>query len=211
MASRNRLVGLIDYQAGNVQSIENALDHLGARVRRVRSAADMDGPTHLLLPGVGAFGYCADKLRATGLVDDLRRWAIDEGRPMLGICVGMQLMADVGEEMGRHEGLGFIGGTVRAIAAAPPEVRVPHVGWNNVRFAEPFGSFAAGDEADFYFDHSYAYHDPVHGAPLGTCNHGVDFCALVRRGNLVAAQFHPEKSQEAGLRFLKGFLELGAC
>lgn len=205
------LVGLIDYQAGNVQSIENALDHLGARVRRVRSAADIDGATHLLLPGVGAFGYCAERLRATGLVDDLRRWAIDEGRPMLGICVGMQLMADIGEEMGRHEGLGLVGGIVRLMPAARPAVRVPHVGWNEVRFTQRFGAFEAGDAADFYFDHSYAYHDPVHGEVLGTCEHGERFCALVRHGNLVAAQFHPEKSQDAGLRFLAGFLELGAC
>ena len=209
MSRSNCLVGLIDYQAGNVQSIENALDHLGARVRRVRTAADMDGATHLLLPGVGAFGYCAERLRATGLVDDLRRWAIDEGRPMLGICVGMQLMADVGEEMGRHEGLGLIGGTVRLMPAAPPEVRIPHVGWNEVRFTQPFGSFQADECADFYFDHSYAYHDPVHGETIGSCEHGEPFCAVVRRRNLIAAQFHPEKSQRAGLRFLSSFLELG--
>lgn len=211
MSTANRLVGLIDYQAGNVQSIENALDHLGARVRRVRTAADLNGATHLLLPGVGAFGYCAERLRATGLVEDLRRWAIDEGRPMLGICVGMQLMADIGEEMGRHQGLGLIGGTVRLMLAAAPAVRIPHVGWNDVRFTQPFGTFRAGERVDFYFDHSYAYHDPVHGETLGTCEHGGEFCALVRRGNLVAAQFHPEKSQAAGLRFLAGFLELATC
>jgi len=204
----SRVVGLIDYQAGNIQSIDNAFGHLGARTRRVRAEADFDGLTHLLLPGVGAFGFCAERLRASGLVERLRRWALDEGRPMLGICVGMQLMADVGEEMGTHEGLGWIGGRVSLLPAAPPEVRVPHVGWNDVRFEQAFGSFAAGQSADFYFDHSYAFHAPVHGEVVGTCEHGDRFCALVRRGNLVAAQFHPEKSQDAGLRLLKGFLEM---
>lgn len=204
-------VGLIDYEAGNVRSIENALDHLGARVSLVSEASDFEGKTHLLLPGVGAFGYCADKLRATGLVPQLKQWAIDDGRPLLGICVGMQLLADRGEELGVHEGLGFVGGTVRPLEGDPPRVRIPHVGWNDVTFADDFGSFRAGDKADFYFDHSFAYHDPVHGETLGTAEHGQRFCAIVRRGKLVASQFHPEKSQRAGLRFLEGFLRIDPC
>lgn len=201
-----RRVGIVDYQAGNVRSIENAFDHLGARVAPVRAEADLAGVTHVLLPGVGAFGFCAERLRASGLVPALERWAITEGRPMLGICVGMQLLADVGEELGRHAGLGWIGGVVREMEARPPEVRVPHVGWNEVTFEESFGDFAAGDSADFYFDHSFSFRDPVHGMTLGACTHGARFSAIVRRGNLVASQFHPEKSQEAGLRFLRGFL-----
>lgn len=211
MAYRDCCVGLIDYEAGNIQSIENAFDHLGAHTRRVRREDDLQGVTHLLLPGVGAFGFCAEKLRATGLVPRLEAWALADGRPLLGICVGMQMMADVSEEMGRHEGLGWIGGVVREIPAAPPQVRVPHVGWNDVCFEQPFGGFAAGDAADFYFDHSYAFHAPVHGEVVGTCRHGEAFAAFVRRGNLLAAQFHPEKSQAAGLRFLAGFLDLAAC
>lgn len=201
-------VGLIDYQAGNIQSIENAFDHLGARTIRVRTEADIEGATHLLLPGVGAFGFCAERLRATGLVDRLRSWALEERRPMLGICVGMQLMADVGEEMGLQQGLGWIGGSVTKLRSLDRSVRVPHVGWNEAQFTEPFGDFASGDRVDFYFDHSFAYREPVHGRAIATCTHGEEFCALVRRGNLVAAQFHPEKSQEAGLRFLSGFMQL---
>lgn len=208
MSFSDRVVGLIDYQAGNIQSIDNAFGHLGARTRRISRAADIEGVTHLLLPGVGAFGFCADRLRSTGLVERLQRWALDEGRPMLGICVGMQLMADIGEERGEHVGLGWIGGRIGAMTAVPPGIRVPHVGWNDVRFEQPFGSFAAGQSADFYFDHSFAYFSPVHGEVVGSCEHGERFCALVRRGKLVAAQFHPEKSQEAGLRLLAGFLEL---
>lgn len=211
MALHDCHVGLIDYDAGNIRSIENALDHLGARFARVRAAGDLAGMTHLLLPGVGAFGHCAGQLAATGLVPHLSRWAIDEGRPLLGICVGMQLLADTGEEQGIHRGLGLIGGTVAALVPAPPEVRVPHVGWNTVTFADAFGGFAPGDAADFYFDHSYAYGDPVHGTVLGTAEHGTRFAAIVRRGKLIGAQFHPEKSQAAGLKFLRGFLELPPC
>ena len=204
---RDRHVGIVDYQAGNIRSIESAFEHLGARVSRIEREADLAGVTHILLPGVGAFGHCAEKLRATGLVPSLEQ-ALADGKPMLGICVGMQLLSDVGEELGGHQGLGWIGGTVREIHPARPGERVPHVGWNDVRFTEPFGDFAAGDSADFYFDHSFAYHDPRDGRAIGLCDHGGSFAAVIRRDNLVAAQFHPEKSQAAGLRFLTGFLAM---
>ena len=202
-------VGIVDYQAGNVQSITNALEHLGAVVIRVASAEDIGPCSHLLLPGVGAFGYCAERLRASGLVPALEQWALRDRRPLLGICVGMQLLADWSEELGRQEGLGWIGGSVRRLDPEGAAVRVPHVGWNNIRFQVPFGEFGAGDEADFYFDHSYAYESPEAGSMVATCTHGRTFCAVVRRGSLVAAQFHPEKSQTSGMRFLRGFLHIG--
>lgn len=203
-------VGIVDYQAGNIHSIRSALEYLGADVNLVRDARDIGPATHILLPGVGAFGHCAEKLRATGLIDQLEQ-ATARGTPLLGICVGMQLLADFGEERGRHHGLGWLGGVVRELRAAPP-IRVPHVGWNDVLFEEPFGSFAAGDKADFYFDHSFAYHDPRKGRIIGSCDHGERFAAIVRDGNIVAAQFHPEKSQAAGLRFLADFLRIdSAC
>jgi glutamine amidotransferase len=207
MAAADRRVGIVDYQAGNIQSIGNALDHLGARIALVRAAPDLADVTHILLPGVGAFGHCAAKLAATGMVEAIRAAAFDQGKPLLGICVGMQLLADHGEEMGGHDGLGWMGGTVRAMHPAP-RVRIPHVGWNDVRFEEPFGDFAAGDSADFYFDHSFAYHGPTKGKVIGSCDHGGRFAAAIRSGNVVAAQFHPEKSQAAGLRFLTGFLAM---
>lgn len=209
--SQRASVGIIDYQAGNIQSIANAFEHLGARVTLVHSPEMIDSQTHLVLPGVGAFGYCADKLRDSGLIDAIAASAFEVRRPLLGICVGMQLFADIGEEMGCHEGLGWGGGVVRAIEAAPPEVRVPHVGWNDVRFTEAFGDFAEGASADFYFDHSYAYQEPTHAKVIGTCEHGSRFAAIIRRDNLVAAQFHPEKSQKAGLRFLSAFLAMSAA
>lgn len=201
-------VGIVDYQAGNVQSITNALQHLGAEVFRVARPDDVRPCTHLLLPGVGAFGYCAEQLRASGLVPVLEQWALRENRPLLGICVGMQLLADWSDELGRQAGLGWVGGSVRRLEAQRADVRVPHVGWNNVRFLVPFGEFGTDDEADFYFDHSYAYEAPQLGSVVASCTHGRTFCAVVRRGSLVAAQFHPEKSQSSGMRFLRGFLNM---
>ena len=211
MKARNAVVGIVDYQAGNIHSVENAFDHLGAQAIRIREPADLDSATHVVLPGVGAFAHCASQLAATGIVSALDRAVREDGKPMLGICVGMQLLADYGEELEGHEGLGWIGGRVRSMPPQAPLTRVPHVGWNEVRFEEDFGSFRGGDSVDFYFDHSFAYHDPTHGFVLGSCEHGTRFAAIVRKANIVAAQFHPEKSQSAGLRFLESFLELEAA
>ena len=201
----NRVVGVVDYQAGNLQSIENAFTSVGARVVRVRGIADLAACTHLVLPGVGAFGFCAERLAASRLAEPLQRWAFEERRPMLGICVGMQLLGDDSEESVGAAGLGWIGGQIKRIAPSSG-IRVPHVGWNSVRFEHHYGAFAAGEATDFYFDHSFAYHQPRLGHTVGYCTHGVRFSAVVRRENLVAVQFHPEKSQAAGLRLLTSFL-----
>ena len=207
-ALRSTVVGVIDYQAGNIRSITNAIEHLGASVLRVVSAGDIGRATHLLLPGVGAFGFCAERLRGSGLLPALETWTLERHRPMLGICVGMQLLADWSEELGHQKGLGWCGGSVRRLLSESSGTRVPHVGWNTVHFEEAFGDYRIGDSTDFYFDHSYAYYAPTLAKRTASCVHGQKFCAVVRCGSLVAAQFHPEKSQEAGMRFLRGFLSL---
>ncbi len=204
-AGTRRVVGLVDYKAGNVQSIENSFAHVGASVVRVKQESDLADCTHVVLPGVGAFGFCAEKLAATELRSALDDWAFTRRKPLLGICVGMQLMADGSEESPGAGGLGWIGGQVRMFRGAPG-VRVPHVGWNTVRFAEAWCDFPAGFAADFYFDHSFAYGEPTHGRAIGICRHGEEFSAIIQRENVIAVQFHPEKSQTAGLRLIENFL-----
>lgn len=204
-AGTRRQVGIVDYQAGNIQSIGNAFDHLGAEVIRVRETADIARCTHLVLPGVGAFGFCAEKLYASRLIGGVEQWAFADRRPLLGICVGMQLLADGSDESPEALGLGWMGGVVQQLVGNSA-IRVPHVGWNTVTFEVSWGEFAAGDEADFYFDHSFAYPTPVQGRRVAQCTHGIPFSAVIQRDNVVAAQFHPEKSQAAGLRLLRGFL-----
>jgi glutamine amidotransferase len=200
------LAGIVDYQAGNIQSIENAFAHLGTRTRRIGSEQDFAPCSHVVLPGVGGFGFCVERLRTSGLAGPLRRWALEERRPLLGICVGMQLLADGSDEAPGTEGLGWLGGAVRLIPSTIG-IRVPHVGWNTVDFESAYGGFAAGSAADFYFDHSYAYEKPRAGRVVGRCKHGICFSAVIGHENITAAQFHPEKSQSAGLRFLAAFLK----
>lgn len=201
-------VGVIDYGAGNIQSLSNAIEHIGAHVHLVRDAKEIGGMTHLVLPGVGAFGFCADRLRATGMLPALEDWVLTQRRPILGICVGMQLFADSSEELGLQVGLGWVGGSVKRLHSTDPAIRIPHVGWNSVCFEEDFGEYLQGAQSDFYFDHSYAYHAPKNGRTLASCTHGQSFCAAIRRENIVGVQFHPEKSQSAGMRFLRSFLAM---
>ena len=200
------IVGIVDYQSGNIRSVANAAENAGGAVRDVRVPADLAACTHLILPGVGAFGFCAERLRSSGLLPALEQWALRDAKPLMGICVGMQLLAAYSEEHGRQEGLGWIGGTVRKLEnAGDGGVRIPHVGWNEVEFTQPLGQFRVGDVANFYFDHSYAYDAPDSDSEVGRCRHGRTFSALIRRNNILAAQFHPEKSQAQGMRVLKAF------
>jgi glutamine amidotransferase len=202
-------VGIVDYKSGNIRSLLNAFQSVGAQTRLISEPDDTVGCTHLVLPGVGAFGFCAEKLRHSGLLPAIERSALIEGKPLLGICVGMQLMADFSEELGRHAGLGWVGGVVAALRRdSDSGVRVPHVGWNNVLFTQAIGVFAKGESVDFYFDHSFALQDAPLGTEVAICHHGRDFSAIVRRGNILAAQFHPEKSQSAGMRLIESFLAL---
>jgi glutamine amidotransferase len=208
MTSQPR-IGIIDYGSGNIRSVANAVEAAGATVELVREARHVERCTHVILPGVGAFGFCADRLRASGLLPALGQFALEEMKPLLGICVGMQLMADFSEELGRHAGLGWVGGSVRALErSADCGIRVPHVGWNDVVFKHAFGLFRAGEVVDFYFDHAFAFSNVELRRQLATCNHGRTFSAMIRNSNIVAAQFHPEKSQTAGMRLLKSFIAM---
>jgi glutamine amidotransferase len=199
-----RLV-LVDYGAGNLRSVENALRAAGAAAVEVSAdPAAVAAADRIVLPGVGAFAACMAGLSAIpGMVDALGEAAIVRARPFLGVCVGMQLMADVGEEHGDHPGLGWIPGRVALIAPADPALKVPHMGWNDVVPDRPHPLVSAGEA---YFLHSYAFVPADSATLLATTDHGGPIAAAIGRDNLIGVQFHPEKSQRYGLAFLAGFL-----
>jgi len=195
-------LALIDYGAGNLHSVANALKAAGAR--NVEITADPElvrGADRIVLPGVGAFGACAAALRAVpGMIDALDQRVRRDAAPFLGICVGMQLMADVGEEMGEHGGLGWIRGRIRLLRPTDPAAKVPHMGWNDVRPIAPHPLIEAGEA---YFLHSYAFEGED---VVATTDHAGPVVAAIARDNMAGVQFHPEKSQRYGLELLKRFL-----
>lgn len=195
-------IALIDYGAGNLRSVHNALVAAGADDVAVTADPDVVGQAdRIVLPGVGAFAACMNGLAAIpGLIEAMEQRVRGEGAPFLGICVGMQLLADAGEEMGTHRGLGWISGNVRRLAPADPSAKVPHMGWNDVIPLAPHPLLAAGEA---YFLHSYAF-EGEH--ILAQTEHGGPVTAAIGRDNILGVQFHPEKSQRYGLALLEQFL-----
>jgi len=195
-------LALIDYGAGNLHSVANALKAAGSSDILITADADAVAKAdRIVLPGVGAFAACAAALRAVpGMVEALEQRVRGDGVPFLGICVGMQLMADTGEEHGSHAGLGWLRGTVRHLTPDDATAKVPHMGWNDVVPSRDHPLIVPGEA---YFLHSYAYE----GADViaGT-NHAGPVTAAIGRDNLLGVQFHPEKSQRYGLDFLTRFL-----
>jgi glutamine amidotransferase len=187
-------IAVLDYGSGNLHSVSRALAHVGADVRVVDRPEDVAGDA-VLIPGVGHFGQCARALRTAGFERPIRA-AVDDGRPVIGVCVGMQILFEASEE-DEETGLGILPGAVRRL---PETVRVPHMGWNTVAWAGRRHPFVADipDQTSFYFVHSYA---PDLGADaVGATEHGRTFAAVVARDNVFATQFHPEKSGDAGLQ-----------
>ena len=199
------VVGIINYGAGNIFSVTNAFNHLGVSIRIVSGLDDMEGVTHVVLPGVGAFGHCFQRLKSSGLTATLNEWALVRGRPFLGICVGMQLLANYGEELGGSPGLGYIPGIVKKIEKFDG-IRVPHVGWNNVRFTGDGVIDHQRFDGDYYFDHSFSFLPEKTNQIWGIVEHGQEFVAAVKHKNIIGTQFHPEKSQTKGLLLLQYFL-----
>ena len=195
-------IALIDYGAGNLRSVWNALTAAGAGdIAVTADPATVSSADRIVLPGVGAFAAAMRALEAIpGMVDALNETVRTKGRPFLGVCVGMQLMADAGEEHGSTRGLGWCRGAVRAIEPAAG-LKVPHMGWNDVRPTAPHPLIAPGEA---YFLHSFAYE----GADvLAETDHGGPRAAAIGRDNMAGVQFHPEKSQRYGLALLARFLE----
>ncbi len=202
-------VALIDYGAGNLCSVANALRSIGVDPRIVTTPEGLEGATHLVLPGVGSFGDCMAQLQQRGLVDSIRDWA-RSGKPYLGICLGYQLLFDSSEESPGVEGLGVLPGSVRRFQESPG-LKIPHMGWNSVsprRNGQGMWQ-GLGEEPYFYYVHSYFPVPADRAAIAGETSYGKDrFAAAVEQGKLWACQFHPEKSQDAGIALIRNFLAL---
>jgi glutamine amidotransferase len=200
------MVAVVDYGMGNLRSVERALRTLGAQSSVTQDHDALRAADRLILPGVGAFGLAMERLRASGLADLLTQLAAEQGKPVLGICLGMQLVCRDSHEHGHHEGLGWIPATVRRFSPPPDQrLRVPHIGWNDVT-GRP-GTVLAPDGGTFYFVHSYYADCDDESDVAATCLYGEPFPACIERDNVLAAQFHPEKSQDEGLAVLKRYLE----
>lgn len=206
------MIGIVDYGMGNLRSVQKALERVGAHAEIVSTRAEVARADKVVLPGVGAFGDAMANLRERGLVDPLIE-AAGSDRPFLGICLGLQLLFDVSYEEGEYEGLGIIPGRVLRFdfSGRPGAVglKVPHMGWNQVAWNNPcplLENFRSPQY--FYFVHSYYVSPADSSVPCGVCDYGGPFTAMVWRNNLYATQFHPEKSQKAGLRLLENFARL---
>jgi glutamine amidotransferase len=202
------MIALIDYGAGNVRSVHKALEAVGAQAQLTHDSEAVLAADKIVLPGVGAFGDCMAGLRRAGLVGALQR-AVELGKPLLGICVGMQVLFKEGEEIGRHAGLGLLPGRVVRFTDDLPAkgLKIPHTGWNQI---EPLGNSPLFDGlppgAWAYFNHAY-YCRAEAGYTLATTDYGGPFPSVVGQGRVFGIQFHPEKSQRIGLHILRNFVE----
>ena len=204
------MIAIIDYEMGNLRSVQKGFERIGHEAVVTRQPGVIDRASHVVLPGVGAFGDCMANVMRYGLVDPIHR-AIQAGKPFLGICVGFQLLFTESEEFGCHKGLGLLPGKVRAIP--PPKdvassYKIPHMGWNTIHIEKPAPPLQDIDsECYVYFVHSY-YVEPADKELVSTqTTYGVPFASSVWKDNIFATQFHPEKSQTVGLQVLKNFGE----
>lgn len=199
---------VIDYGMGNLGSVCHALAAAGATPVVADHPEALIDADAMILPGVGAFAAGMDNLRARGFIPAMRRAVLDQGKPFLGICLGMQLLADTGTEHGTCAGLGFIHGRVERLALPESgDFRLPHIGWNDLHIRRHDGLYVdIADGENFYFVHSYAFIADDPAVVSATCEHGIEFCASVESGPISAVQFHPEKSHRAGLKLLANWL-----
>jgi len=199
------MVVIVDYGAGNLRSVVNAISRLGYQAKVTSSPREILSAQAVILPGVGAAADTMTNLHKLGLVSPIQQF-IAEGRPFLGVCIGLQILFSATEEGGWHECLGVIPGMVRRL---PPGLKIPHMGWNQVRqkISHPiFGGIP--DEANFYFVHSYYVEPNDRSIVVGETEYGISICSVIARGDMVATQFHPEKSGELGLKLYDNFIKI---
>ncbi len=205
----NKRVVILDYGCGNVRSVFNAFRAFDSDVKITNTFNDIRHASHIVLPGVGAFAECKTGLCKFNLVELLQKEVIEKGKPFLGICVGMQALASFGKEFGDHQGLDWISGVVDKIDTSDSKLRLPHIGWNELSIIKSnplFGGIETG--ATFYFVHSFQFWPKDNSVVSSFCDYGVQVNASVQRDNIFGVQFHPEKSQSAGIRLLKNFTRI---
>ena len=204
----NIKIAIIDYGMGNLRSVANAFSAIGHPSSIIQNPNELCKSSHIVLPGVGAFGDGMKNLHSSGWRDILEKEVIEKRKPFLGICLGMQLLATTGTEHGLHQGLNWIPGIVTRMESKDPKVRIPHIGWNDVLFLKKDGLYKdLGDSQTFYFVHSYKFElENKSSAISGLTSHGTDFISSLEINNIYATQFHPEKSQKFGLKILENFI-----
>ena len=201
------MIGIVDYGMGNLLSVYHALEMVGGDPRICRTPEDLYEADRIILPGVGSFGKCITNLKQKGFLEALEENVWRGGKPFFGICLGMQVLARLGFEGGEYPGIGWFDAEVVRIRPSEPSLRVPQIGWNSVRYRKDSPLFKGlPSEPDFYFVHSYVMRCREKEAIDATCDYGGVLTVTVRKNNIFASQFHPEKSQEFGLKVLENFL-----
>ena len=201
------MIAIIDYQMGNLRSVQKGFEKIGQEAQIVSDPQQLKAATKVVLPGVGAFGDAMQELTQRGFVDPLREW-LEQDRPFLGICLGLQLLFDRSFEGGEHRGLGVLAGEVLRFDVPTP-LKVPHMGWNELQLRKPAPILEGINSGDhLYFVHSYYVAPEDREVVAVEADYGGPFCAMVWRGQLFATQFHPEKSQQIGLQILENFSRL---
>jgi glutamine amidotransferase len=201
------MIVIIDYGMGNLKSVSKAFLKLGEDVKVSSLPEDVDNADAIVLPGVGAFGDCMRNLSLKGLIEPVTR-AIEKGKPYLGICLGLQILFNESEEFGLTKGLGIIPGRVKRFSFQNRELKIPHMGWNTIKIIRPSPLFKEiPDESYFYFVHSYYVVPEDISVVASETEYGERFVSSIWKDNIMATQFHPEKSQSLGLKVLKGFIE----
>jgi len=202
------MIAIVDYQMGNLRSVQKGFEHVGHEAIITCDRAELRRADKVVLPGVGAFRDAMAELRQRELIEPICD-AIGEGKPFLGICLGLQLLFERSHEDGTHEGLGVLGGEVVRFEGLPAGFKVPHMGWNQAILRKPSPLTAGIEEgAHFYFVHSYYVVPSDPEVTVIEADYHRPFCAMIQRDNLYATQFHPEKSQAVGLQIMKNFAEL---
>ncbi|MCX8026760.1 MAG: imidazole glycerol phosphate synthase subunit HisH [Thermodesulfovibrionales bacterium] len=203
MLKLKSMIAIVDYGMGNLRSVQKAFQKVGADVVITSSSREIENAKGIVLPGVGAFKDCIDNLKRFGIIDSIIK-SIEAGKPFLGICLGLQSLFEESEEFGSSEGLGIFKGKV--VRFKEMGLKVPHMGWNQVRFVRrPEFLSHIPDNSFFYFVHSYHVVPTSNEIVSGITDYGYEFVSMIYKDNVIATQFHPEKSQTVGLEFIKGF------